>query len=72
MTEQAVVDYAFEFRARVNEELHVRGWIDKDLAKALGVGSDTIANAFKQFGSTTNKPYRTRQQIRKLLNITDI
>lgn len=72
MTEQVVIDYAFEFRTRVNQELHLRGWIDKDLANALGVGSDTIANAFKQFGSTTNKPYRTRQKIRQLLNITDI
>ncbi|MBU7450695.1 hypothetical protein [Leuconostoc citreum] len=71
MTEQTVIDYAFEFRSRVNRELHVRGWVDKDLAKALNVDSATIANAFKQFGST-NKPYQTRQQIRKLLNITDI
>lgn len=72
MPEQVVVDYAFEFRTRVDKELHKRGWKDKDLANALGVGSDTIANAFKQFGSTTNKPFRTREQIRKLFNITDI
>lgn len=71
MTEQVVIDYAFEFRTRVNKELHARGWIDKDLANALGVSSDTIANAFKQFGST-NKPYQTRQKIRQLLNIHDI
>ena len=71
MTEQIVIDYAYEFKKRVDDELHRRGWIYKDLAEAMGVTSDVVTNAFKQFGSR-NKPYRTRQKIRELLDIQDI
>lgn len=71
MTEQNVIDYAFEFRKRVEAEMLKRDWKHKDLAEAIGVEPDVITNAFKQFGSK-NKPYQTRQKIRDLFGITDI
>lgn len=71
MTEQDVIDFAYEFRKRVSDEMFKRDWKHKDLADAIGVEPDAITYALKQFGNK-NKPYQTRQKIRELFGIHDI